>query len=663
MLKNMQLSAKIGGGFAVVLLLTLVIGYVGWNGLWLVADRSNKANDMGLIVNSMQAMRQDVLYFMNEHTEERVASFKENTAKLRSLASASREQYKQAANQAQIDRIVAAAGAYETAFLKYVELQKSKERNLSDMVARAGELENATRGLSEALERSIQGKATVDAGLVRVINTSSEIHITFLASRGVVKDFIARESQENAAKAIELIGGVSAAATRLAAQLQGQEQAMLRKVLASAEEYLQKFKAYADEAGAQKVAHKAMVEAAGTALSECESFRVEQEARMKDEIASSRTMLLGGSAMALLLGAIFAVFITRLITMALGKGVGFAAEVAQGRLDTELAIDQRDEIGKLADSLRDMVAKLRGVVGEVVSASENVSSGSEELAASAEQISQGATEQAASIEEISSSMEEMAANIHQNTENAKVTEQTAVKSAENARKGGEAVAGTVQAMRHIAEKISIIEEIARQTNLLALNAAIEAARAGEHGKGFAVVAAEVRKLAERSGAAAGEISELSSSSVAVAEEAGRMLELMLPDIQRTAELVQEIAAASKEQSAGAEQVNKAIQQLDKVIQGNASAAEEMASTAEELSSQAEQLQSTISFFSLGGNGHGGNGRKAPPSKAALVAGVPGAGRRDGNGHGPKQTPSGKKPLTQGVTLKLTGNEDEEFERF
>jgi methyl-accepting chemotaxis protein len=195
-------------------------------------------------------------------------------------------------------------------------------------------------------------------------------------------------------------------------------------------------------------------------------------------------------------------------------------------------------------------------------------------------------------------MEQMAANIRQNADNALQTEKIAIKSAQDAQEGGKAVAETVGAMKQIAEKINIIEEIARQTNLLALNAAIEAARAGEHGKGFAVVAAEVRKLAERSQNAAGEIGELSGRSVDIAEKAGEMLARMVPDIQRTAELVQEIAAASKEQDTGAEQVNQAIQQLDQVIQQNASASEEMASTSEELSSQAEQLQDTIGFFKV-----------------------------------------------------------------
>ncbi len=279
--------------------------------------------------------------------------------------------------------------------------------------------------------------------------------------------------------------------------------------------------------------------------------------------------------------------------------VDTANKLTEGNLLMNVDVKSKDETGQLLQAIKNVVEKLRSVVLEVKSAADNVSSGSQQMRANSNQMSEGATAQAASAEEAASSMEQMAANIKHNADNAQQTEKIAVKASDDAQEGGKAVSVAVNAMKEIAGKISIIEEIARQTNLLALNAAIEAARAGEHGKGFAVVAAEVRKLAERSQTAAAEISDLSSSSVEVAEEAGEMLKIIVPDIQKTAELVEEINAASNEQSSGAGQINNAIQQLDSVIQQNAGASQEMSSTAEELSLQAEHLQATIAFFQVG----------------------------------------------------------------
>jgi len=277
-----------------------------------------------------------------------------------------------------------------------------------------------------------------------------------------------------------------------------------------------------------------------------------------------------------------------------------AENMAKG--DLTVKVRDRSDQDELMQELNAMIRRLNQIVINVKSASDNVAAGSQQLSASTDEMSQGATEQAASAEEASASMEQMSANISQNADNAAATEKIALKSAEDAREGGKAVADAVAAMREIADKITIVEEIARQTNLLALNAAIEAARAGEYGRGFAVVASEVRNLAERSQIAAIEIGSLSVSSMEVAEKAGNMLIKLVPNIKKTAELVQEIASASNEQNTGAEQINKAIQELEQVIQQNASSSEEMASTATELSGQAEQLQETIGFFQVDEDG-------------------------------------------------------------
>ena len=299
---------------------------------------------------------------------------------------------------------------------------------------------------------------------------------------------------------------------------------------------------------------------------------------------------------AALFGIIAAVAITRMIVTPLRKGLNFASEIAAGNLDAVVDVDQKDEVGQLSKALNNMVHKLKGIVLNVIEGAENISSASSQMSGSSQEMSQGANEQASSAEEVSSSMEEMAANIQQNTDNAQQTEKIALKAANDVEDGSKAVNQTVESMKSIADKITIIGEIARQTNILALNAAVEAARAGEHGKGFAVVAAEVRKLAERSQQAANEIDVISKSSVDIAEKSGKLLAEIVPDIQKTSKLVQEISAASIEQNSGADQVNSAIQQLNQVTQQNAAASEEMATSSEELSAQADSLLETISYF-------------------------------------------------------------------
>jgi methyl-accepting chemotaxis protein len=332
-------------------------------------------------------------------------------------------------------------------------------------------------------------------------------------------------------------------------------------------------------------------------LIEIEGGRMQEaEGNAEAQYASSRSIMIGISAVALLISVAAAFWISKTISNGLNRANAAVRSVSEGDLTKLADISSKDEIGELLGYVNAMIERLRGVVGDALSASSNVSSGSQELSASSEQVSQGATEQAAAAEEASASMEEMAANIKQNADNAAQTEKIARQSAKDAELSGDAVNRAVGAMRTIAEKIGIVQEIARQTDLLALNAAVEAARAGEHGKGFAVVASEVRKLAERSQSAAAEISSMSSNTVIAAQEAGEMLSRLVPDIRKTAELVSEISAACREQDIGASQINEAIQQLDKVTQQNASASEEMASTSEELAAQSEELQTSISYF-------------------------------------------------------------------
>lgn len=375
-----------------------------------------------------------------------------------------------------------------------------------------------------------------------------------------------------------------------------------------------------------------------TLVEQLEKGMEEAKNNAHDRFTSLKNMQLTVSLIALLIAMTGAILISSKISKNIIKASQMADAVAEGDLNVETSVDSTDEVADMVQSLNGMVTNLRGtaqvadeisngnlgipfhrkserdvlgsaletmlnrlssVVEEVNQASASVSSGSQELSASAQQLSQGSAKQAGAAEEASSSMEEMASSIKQTAENASQTELIAKQSAKHAEESGIAVNKTVHAMQTIAAKISIIQEIARQTDLLALNAAVEAARAGEHGRGFAVVASEVRKLSERSQRAATEISAVSTETVEVANHAGDMLERLVPDIKRTAELVGEISASCREQDIGASQVNVAIQQLDQVIQQNAASAEQISSTSEELSSQAAQLQEMIAFFDLG----------------------------------------------------------------
>ena len=359
----------------------------------------------------------------------------------------------------------------------------------------------------------------------------------------------------------------------------------------------------------------------------------------------------------LLLAAISYQTLVRNLSQRITQITQVANALAEGNLDQRIEIRSNDEVGQMADALRRMVEKFSRVIGQVRSGANALSTAAAQVAASSQTLSQGTSQQAASVEEVTSSLEEMSASVTQNAENSRQMEQMAIKGAGEAEESGTVVGETVDAMKAIAEKISIIEEIAYQTNLLALNAAIEAARAGEHGKGFAVVASEVRKLAERSQEAAKEIGTLAGSSVKVAERAGQLLIELVPSIRKTANLVQEVASASQEQSSGVSQINKAMSQVDEVTQRNASAAEELSSTADEMTSQAEALQRLVSFFREGGGEEAGAARRQP---LRPVSGQ-GGSRRGGRGSVPGFTAG---PGTTRGNLAMAPTEsDPDFERF
>ena len=368
-------------------------------------------------------------------------------------------------------------------------------------------------------------------------------------------------------------------------------------------------------------------------LSEKHAARMAEEGVVVDAAQGSvRNTMVLILMLGIVLGILVSIYITQSITGPIAVVVGVVEKMAAGDLRETPVVDRSDETGRLLAAVKEMVEKLAGVIGEVRGGAEALTAASSQVSSTSQSLSQGTGEQAASVEETTSSLEEMSASITQNAENSRQTEQMANEGARNADESGKSVQETVVAMKSIAEKISIIEEIAYQTNLLALNAAIEAARAGEHGRGFAVVATEVRKLAERAQKAAKEIGELAGTSVKVAEKSGVLIAELVPAIRKTADLVQEVAAASQEQSAGVSQVSKAMSTVDQVTQRNASAAEELSSTAEEMSSQAESLLQVIGFFQI---------REAIRSARSAAINVP---------HLPAPAPRAAAPVAQKLAL-------------
>ncbi len=704
MLKNAGIAVKLGLGCGVLILFTIVVALVSWSGLINVSSRAAKSDKVNSLVTNMVLCRMDILYYMNTKDEKRIESFRKRIGESKSLALGMRDSFKDPKNHERIDTMVAGFQDYEATLGKYLETEKSREATLKTVVDAALALQQASETLLRQQSESL-AKSTADASALArnadVLNRLHGLTQQFLLSRIEMLYYLWRGDIGRVGNAKGFLDKVIAAGKEAMPLVSApDERSLLSDIIAKAEVYRARTEDFTKAAEAQAQAVKIMAEDATKVSSLADDLLRIQQERATLDISMANSLSLSVSGVAVLIGIIFAVFMIRFIRRGLLRATKVADAVALGDSSEDVIVSSNDEIGKLLDAMRrmieaernvaglaerladgdlsvtvalrsdkddmlkamaEMVEQLKGVVSEVQSGAENVAAGSEQLSASAQALSQGSTEQAAAVEESSAAVEQMNSSISQNADNARQTESIAVKSATDARESGEAVASAVEAMKQIVNRISIIEEIARQTDLLALNAAVEAARAGEHGKGFAVVAAEVRKLAERSQVAAAQITDLSRNTTGVAERAGNLLNMLVPNIQKTADLVQEISAACQEQSSGAGQVSKALQQLDQVIQSNAAAAEQLASTSEELSGQAEQLQSVVGFFRLEAPRlAAGRGRKAmaPPPAPSASRSRPVMGK----------APVGKAIKKAAITLAMDDDDedsagDKQFERF
>lgn len=553
-------------GFGAVIALIIVLIVIGWNGFNKVQTRYWKTNMFTTIEADLLTARLNsrlyVQYEENQYADkllESIGTLQTNIEKVAPTLS-------QKVNQDQLARIREEAKNYKNAANQYIEVTKSKQEELK-------KFDELAKKIMEELYSSRANQTSI---------------VNFMNARIYGQKYLRLTKEEDYRNWESIV--------------ESSQSVFTGELGLTLSEYKNAFGKVHENQKIQKE-DEAKFKQAGEALNkEVEAGVSSMSDQMVSEINSALTLMVSLGIIAIILGIIFATIINNSIRVGINKGVAIATTIADGDVSINIEhayLNRGDEIGELSRALQKMVDKLREIVESMVAGANNIASASEQTSSTAQQLSQGANEQASSVEEVSSTMEEMSSNIQQNSDNAQETEKIATFSAEGIKRVAASAQNSLISAKNISDKIGIINDIAFQTNILALNAAVEAARAGEHGRGFAVVAAEVRKLAENSKLAANEIVELAKSSVQMTEEGGKQMLAILPEIEKTAKLVQEIAAASLEQNNGGIQINNAIQQLNTITQQNASASEEMASNAEELTSQAEQLRETVSYFKLG----------------------------------------------------------------